>query len=209
MTAILSNIDRFLTWRAKDPHRLLALRRAVLGDMKSILKLIEERADWLRSQGTDQWNKPWPDEAGRNSRIEAHLRAGKTWIVCSGDVAIATITTDLDADPHWPEPERSDIALYVHRLVVSQAYAGRRLGAQLLDWAGRTVACDNGARWIRANVWTTNERLHQYYSRLGFSRIERVDMGADPDYPSAALFQRPAWRAMVTDLVPLTETSPR
>jgi ribosomal protein S18 acetylase RimI-like enzyme len=71
---------------------------------------------------------------------------------------------------------------------VDRAYGGQGLGAELLDWAG-TKAADEGADWLRVDVWTTNERLQHYYLREGFTYVRTVVLAHNP---SGALFQRPA-----------------
>jgi GNAT superfamily N-acetyltransferase len=170
----------------------LSLRRATTSELGVVIGLIEGAADWLSTKGTDQWAQPWPDRAGRDSRILTHLRSGKTWMCWDRGTPAATITTDPDQDPYWPEPQRAEPAMYIHRLVVSRTHAGIGLGAELLNWAGRKAWRDHGAPWIRVSAWTTNHQLHDYYARQGFTRCER---GVDDGYPSAALFQRPAQRA--------------
>lgn len=170
------------------PYWPIMLRRATADDLEVAIRLIEEAADWLRGIGTDQWSRPWPNRADRDSRILASLRQGKTWIGWDHDVPAATITADPQADPYWPDDLRRDPAVYVHRLVVGGPYKGVGLGAELLDWAGRTARRDHNAQWVRVNAWTTNLRLHAYYRRQGF-----VPCGLHPDdgYPSAARFQKP------------------
>jgi ribosomal protein S18 acetylase RimI-like enzyme len=73
-------------------------------------------------------------------------------------------------------------------MVVSRAFAGRGLGAALLDWAGLRARRLHGARWVRVDVWTTNTTLHAYYRRHGFEfhGLREESTG----YPSAALFQK-------------------
>jgi len=44
-------------------------------------------------------------------------------------------------------------------------------------------------RWLRVDVWTTNERLQHCYLEQGFSDVRTVVL---PHNPSGALFQRPA-----------------
>jgi GNAT superfamily N-acetyltransferase len=88
----------------------------------------------------------------------------------------------------WTEEERAEPALYAHKVTVDRAYGGQGLGAELLDWAG-TKAADEGADWLRVDVWTTNERLQHYYLREGFAYVRTVVLAHNP---SGALFQRPA-----------------
>jgi GNAT superfamily N-acetyltransferase len=156
-------------------------------DIEIVIGLIDEAANWLRSIGTDQWAKPWPDRADRDSRIRASLAQGKTWIGWDNEVPATTITADLDDDPHWPDDLRREPAIYVHRLVVGQPYRGVGLGGALLDWAGRTARRDHGARWIRVSAWTTNEGLHAYYRSQGF---QARGFHADDGFPSRARFQK-------------------
>jgi hypothetical protein len=117
------------------------LRLAVPGDLEVVHGLVREAAAWLRTKGTDQWARPWPDSAGHRERILNDLLKGKTWIVWDGAAAAATITIDTDEprdlndQPVWPTHKRREPALYVRRVIVSRSYGGIGLGAGLLDWA--------------------------------------------------------------------------
>lgn len=154
-----------------------------------VVALIDEAATWLSTKDTDQWRWPWPTRADRDGRIRTALTEGKTWICWDRDVPAATLTADLDDDPYWAsENSRSAArAVYVHRLVVARRYEGLRLGASLLDWAGRTAWLAHGARSMRVSAWTTNGALHRYYERQGFDSRGR---NADDGYPSGARFEK-------------------
>ena len=171
------------------PDWPIALRRATVDDLGIIVLLMEEAAEWLRDKGTDQWARPWPNQAGRDSRILSSLGQGKTWIGWDAAVPAATITADPSEDPYWPDDLRREPAVYVHRLVVRRPYKGEGLGAELIDWAGWTAQRDHGAEWIRVSAWTTNGRLHEYYQDQGF---RPCGFHADDGYPSGARFQKPA-----------------
>jgi GNAT superfamily N-acetyltransferase len=162
-------------------------------NLLALLGLIEERADWLRYKGTDQWAKPWPDERRRNDRVLKGLQVRKTWIVWDGDRPAATVTTATRANPAvWMTPHcqcnLAESAVYVHRLITSRDYSGLGLGEQLIDWAGLRAERVYAAKWIRIDVWTTNTALHDYYQSQRFSPCGRCP---DPGYPSGALFQKP------------------
>jgi GNAT superfamily N-acetyltransferase len=120
-----------------------------------------------------------------------NIEAGETFIVWDDDgTPAATIAVNRWAKPElWTEEERGEPALYAHKVTVDRAYAGQGLGGELLDWAG-TKAADEDARWLRVDVWTTNERL-QHYLEQGFTYVRTVVL---PHNPSGALFQRPAKR---------------
>ena len=169
------------------PDWPLALKRAEAANLETIIGMIEEAAGWLATTGTDQWRRPWPSRADRDSRVEAGLLQLKTWICWDNDAPAATLTADLEHDPHWAPGAQSQPAVYVHRLVVARRYAGLGLGAALLNWAGRSGRQTHGAFSVRVSAWTTNTRLHRYYERQGFALR---GFHADDGYPSAARFEK-------------------
>jgi GNAT superfamily N-acetyltransferase len=167
---------------------MLQVRTATISDLKQILYFIDEAATWLRTKGTNQWASPWPDRNARDARIERDLQGGRTWMVEDDSIPIATITCRPHGSPRlWTESQQDDLAVYVSRLIVSRSYAGRGLGVELINWAGKWARQQYGARWIRIDVWTTNIALHSYYKRQGFRFLKFCD---DINYPSAALFQK-------------------
>lgn len=183
-----------------------ALRRASAADYKAVHGLLREASQWLESKDTDQWRRPWPDEKGRNERVMRAIKAGRTWIAWDGTRAVATLTASPNHHMIWPEENGHEPAVYVRRITVSRddRYAGRRLGGQLLDWAGLRAKHDYGARWIRVDVWTTNIKLHNYYLDQGFQYCGLCPI---PGYPSAALFQKSVAEIKPTD-APLFQEDP-
>jgi GNAT superfamily N-acetyltransferase len=157
-------------------------------DLPTVLAMREEASQWLAERGVDQWREPWPTEEAQEARILASIRAGETWMVRDTDGATAaTVALDEYADPRlWDPVERQQPALYLHRLIVRRGWAG--LGVQVLDWAAQRAARLNKA-WVRIDVWTHNHALHRYYLAHGFDHVRTLNLA---DYPSGALFQRPA-----------------
>jgi GNAT superfamily N-acetyltransferase len=150
--------------------RLLVLRRASIGDFGAVHSLLTEASRWLqREKDTDQWAAPWPDEDGRNERVMRAIEARRTWIAWDDAQPAATLTVSPNHHMIWPEENGRDPAVYVRRIVVSRQYARRGLGSQLLDWAGLRASRVYDARWVRVDVWTTNEELHDYYKNQGFT----------------------------------------
>jgi GNAT superfamily N-acetyltransferase len=189
-----------------------ALRLAAPGDLDDVRGLVRDAAQWLRkSKDTDQWEHPWPDAAGQRERILNDLLEGKTWILWDGGTVAATITVDTEEpltqheQPVWPAHKRHAPALYVRRVIVSRRYAGRKLGAALIDWAADVAERDYGAALIRVDVWTTNAELHAYYERQRFTRCPGRDPRELASYPSQALFERevaeprPDYTAVITE----------
>jgi GNAT superfamily N-acetyltransferase len=178
------------------------LRPATPGDLGEIRGLTREAAEWLRrNKDTDQWATPWPDLAGQIERIRNDLLKGKVWLVWDGTATAATITVDtqgplaLNEQPVWPADKLRESALYVRRVIVRRRYAGRGLGAALLDWAADVARRDYEAALIRVDVWTTNRDLHAYYKGQRFTPCPGRDPRELANYPSQALFERTADRS--------------
>lgn len=171
----------------------LKIRLATADDMNRIIGLIDDARAWLRAKGTDQWAKPWPDPGARDKRVLRDLRADRTWLVedeCR--TAVATITCSSEGNPNLWEPEEQLVpAVYVARLIVRRSRAGEAIGEELVDWAGLRALRDHCAQWVRIDVWTTNEALHNYYEKRGFRFYRNCQFPNGEYYPSAALFQKP------------------
>ena len=171
----------------------IALAEPTAENLKAILGLVEQARGWLGTKNTDQWATPWPDEKARDARVLRGLQRGKTWIAWDGDIPAATATiTPRRNSAVWSKPactcDLAERAVYVHRLITARKYSGLGLGAELIDWAGLRGQRLYGAKWIRVDVWTTNQGLHNYFLRRGF---ESCGFCADPSYPSGALFEKP------------------
>ena len=94
-----------------------------------------------------------------NKRVRRDLADRKTWFVCDGGTLAATVTIAEQAIPDvWKggDCDLSERSRLRARLVTARDYAGRGLGAQLIDWAGSAARSANGAEWIRIDVWTDN-----------------------------------------------------
>jgi GNAT superfamily N-acetyltransferase len=152
----------------------MRITKATPDDLDALVAFRDEAARWLASKGIDQWQEPWPTEDLMVEGMLANIEAGETFIVWDDDKPAATITINRFAKPElWTPEEAAEPALYAHKVTVDRAYGGQGLGAELLDWAG-TKAADEGADWLRVDVWTTNERLQHYYLHQGFTYVRTV-----------------------------------
>ena len=136
----------------------MRITRANPDDLNTLVAFRDQAAAWLASKDIDQWQAPWPTEDLMVEGMLRNIQAGETFIVWDDDdTPAATITINRWAKPElWTEEEAAEPALYAHKITVDRAHGGQGLGAELLDWAG-TRATDEGADWLRVDVWTTNE----------------------------------------------------
>lgn len=173
----------------------LTIRLATADDLGTILDLIGEAKNWLKTRKTDQWSIDWPDKDGRrrSDRVECSLKEYKTWIVFfdfrGQKIPVATVTIESTANTDiWTDEARiAERAVYLSRLVTTRKFSGLHIGNALIDWACEHAAREYDAQWIRIDVWTTNKALHRYYKKRKFKFCSYCP---DETYPSRALFQR-------------------
>lgn len=86
-----------------------------------------------------------------------------------GLVGAARAVVGLAMGQHRPEPGE----LYVDGIAVDGSMRGRGIGTKLLAEV-RSIAGEDGFRWVRLDVVDTNPRAQQLYQRLGF-RVTNVE----------------------------------
>ncbi|GAB4086331.1 hypothetical protein GCM10028784_29610 [Myceligenerans cantabricum] len=175
----------------------MRIYRATEDDVPLLYEIRNESVAWLATLGTDQWSSHFPTEETMLKGFAEAARSGTVWLVDDADGPLATVTLDTVAEPVlWTTEEIAEPARYVHRLTVRRRAAGVGLGSEILNWCGNR-AYHEGARWLRLDAWTTNTALHRYYLDEGFTHVRTRAL---PDYPSGALFQRPAAPAVTPRL---------
>lgn len=163
------------------------IARARIEDLDLFVAMRRDAAAWLAAIGSDQWGADWPDQDGMRTLIKQALAAGTGWTATIGGQIIASWLLDTWANPDlWTPAEQAEPAMYLHRLIVDRAHAGRGHGVHIINWCARHAA-EHGATWLRIDAWTTNHRLHRYYQQQGFQHVRTRHL---PHNPSGWLAQR-------------------
>jgi GNAT superfamily N-acetyltransferase len=134
--------------------------------------LLDEATIWVGERGYEQWPLPYPRE-----EIAEAIERGEVYVAELGDDVVATVTLLWDDTRHWGE--RPPDAAYVHKLAVSRARAGQRIGRAIVEWADATAAA-KGRSFLRLDCLRTNPGIRRYYEELGFEhRRDQVIHGRD------------------------------
>ncbi|MFL5981373.1 MAG: GNAT family N-acetyltransferase [Gaiellaceae bacterium] len=128
--------------------------------MTEVAALLDEATVWVGERGYEQWPLPYPRD-----EIEAAIERGEVYVAeLDGDI-VATVTLLWDDPTYWGD--RPADAAYVHKLAVSRACAGQRIGSAIVEWADRTAgAADRD--FLRLDCLGDNPAIRAYYERLGF-----------------------------------------
>lgn len=163
------------------------MRLARSDDLDTVISLLDERIQWLRDRGSDQWS------TGRTfqTRLRNSINRKETWLLLDRDTAIGTVSISTDGDPDfWTPEELAEPAIYVGKMATRIERSGESLGALMIQWV-RDYAAHAGIGRVRWDVWRTNEELQDYYRDLGGRHVRTVDAA---DRWSGALFEVPAQR---------------
>jgi GNAT superfamily N-acetyltransferase len=126
----------------------------------AVAALLDEATTWVGERGYEQWPLPFPEE-----EITAAIERGEVYVAELDGDTVATVTLLWDDPIYWPD-EPADAA-YVHKLAVSRACAGQRIGQDIVEWADRTAATA-GRDFLRLDCLRDNPGIRAYYERLGF-----------------------------------------
>ena len=81
----------------------------------------------------------------------------------------------------WRKRDKGD-ALYLHRIVVSPYFKGRKLYGVLLNWAIEH-AKSKEIKYIRMDTWGDNPKIISYYESFGFRFVENYTSPNTADLP--------------------------
>jgi GNAT superfamily N-acetyltransferase len=133
----------------------------------SALLILREASQWLTSQGLSGWS----DLELQNTDLRRQCAAGALILGFEGESAVACMLVQRSDPIYWPQAAPGS-ALYLHKLAVRRAHAGRGWGARMIAWAKTEAQRLHVAR-LRLDTWA-DSRLTALYSRHGFHLVDRL-----------------------------------
>lgn len=150
----------------------LTVAPATADDLPEIRAVLIGAQAWLASRGIAQWMRPLPEEW-----IAAKIAAGE-FLLARHEGRVVAVVRVLRSDALFWNDVAGDDALYVHSLAVAREFAGRGIGAALLDWIG-AQAKREGRSHLRLDCLAGNAALGAYYRKLGFAPRGLVEVGGE------------------------------
>lgn len=150
------------------------IRPASEDDLPAILEIVAQAVPIMRAGRNPQWSEEYP-----NRSVFLEDIAGNTLYLyeCGGETAgficVNRVQPKEYASVNWTTEEP---VAAVHRMAVSPAFRGRRIGEALLEHADR-VAAENGARAIRTDTHSTNTAMNGLLQKCGYRYCGPVRLG--------------------------------
>lgn len=152
--------------RLADPSSL-TLEIARLADAAAVAEVLQEAARWITT-----WRAPlWDPELLGEAFVAPCIARGEV-LTARADAAIAGVVILQPEDPHfWPDRPPGE-AIYLHKLAVRRAHAGRGVPAVLIAHAAQ-LARAQGRGLLRLDC---DPPLTGFYEGLGFQRVDEIDV---------------------------------
>jgi ribosomal protein S18 acetylase RimI-like enzyme len=138
----------------------MKVRLATPVDVALVADMLDEATAFVATFGFDQWPLPFPRD-----ELLQRVRQRELYVVEVEREPAATFTLLWDDPFFWGE--RPPDAVYLHKLAVRRAFAGRRLGEQIVEWVDATAAAA-GRSFVRLDTQRDDPGIRRYYERLGF-----------------------------------------
>ncbi|GLQ08420.1 N-acetyltransferase [Devosia yakushimensis] len=141
------------------------IRLATESDAAAILKLLQSVALWLETDGP---GKLWPASSFKLIDISAKAQRSEILVLTVDEDIAGCLYMEESDDAFWPEALPGE-ALYLHKIAVDRAFAGRGFARQLIDWAAQHAA-QKGLKFLRLDC-APRPRLVQVYRDAEFERV--------------------------------------
>ena len=102
-----------------------SLQKAASQNISQAMELIQEGRQYLKEQGLDQWQGPYPEPGD----IQTDILKGRGYFVTDGTTLLAYLCIDFQGEPDYEKIEgqwnsTSPYAV-IHRLAISAANRGK------------------------------------------------------------------------------------
>lgn len=140
----------------------LEIRFASETEAALISSILIEAATWIAERGAPLW----PMEQLAASALAADVAARHFALAMVGTEAVGTARLTRDDPECWPDAVPG-VAVYVHRVAIRRAWAGRGLPGMILAWCARQ-AQGLGCSYLRLDCDARRLKLRGLYEGLGF-----------------------------------------
>lgn len=147
---------------------LYTLKKAELNQLPAAMELINDGKQYLKEQGSDQWQTGYPDEAD----ILEDIRQGKGYFVTDGTQPLAYLCVDFEGEPAYAQIKGkwlTDGSSYgvIHRLSAGKASRGKGISEAVFHLA-EELCRSRGVRSMRADTDEKNGIMQHILEKNGF-----------------------------------------
>lgn len=137
-------------------------------DLDPVFAIYEAAIAYQKMVGKINW------KGFERELVKQEITDGIHYLIMEGDkIACTFIIKEEDRDI-WGERD-DDPAVYIHRIATNPDFRGGAYVQRILDWA-KAYCLKNQKSFIRLDTASGNERLHNYYLKVGFSYVGEASL---------------------------------
>lgn len=144
-----------------------SLQPVSVQDMETAMELICEARHFLKSQGIDQWQAGYPNQAS----IREDIENSRGYFIADGTQKAAYLCIDFNGEPAYESLNgnwKSDLPYAViHRLAMAEAYRGKGLSGTVFQLA-EALCKERNISSIRIDTDEKNLIMRHVIARNGF-----------------------------------------
>lgn len=138
-------------------------------DLPSILDIISNCIEYMKSEGIYQWDEFYPD----SDIIENDINQGDCYVLKNNEKCIAYVAINEKQDPeyskiNWFTDGRK--VLFIHRLSVHPEFQGKGVAKKVLKFI-EDFATKNNYSSIRLDAYSANEKALKLYENFNYKKV--------------------------------------
>jgi GNAT superfamily N-acetyltransferase len=180
----IESSNKYISSNQSILRGICMVRQAYEHDIPIIEEILLNAVKWMSERGLqNQWNQSnvkWLN-------LSKSFTINNLYIAYENEIPTACMAL-TDYDPtYWPDIPKGN-SLYIHKLAVNRAFAGRGYSIELINFA-KGLAFNNSIKTIRLNCNRHRSNLRALYEKSGFICVEEKTYN---DYDTALyLFMLP------------------
>ena len=141
------------------------IKRAELEDLKDINNILNERCNWIKEKGINQWSENYTKKYNEEY-FKTQMQENYLYVAKESDDTVGVMLLKKEDPVYWKNDDGK--GLYLHHLATKIGHTG--LGKQMAHFAKEETLA-HGKEWLRLDCSTDNQGLNDYYKKHGFSNV--------------------------------------
>lgn len=130
-------------------------------DIQAIMNVLEERCNWFKEKGLNQWTNNYLVRYNKDYFNEI-MKIHQLYVVKQNNEIVGVFLLKDEDKTYWND---DCSAYYIHHLAIRVGFKGN--GSKILNFIEK-LAKKNLKKYIRLDCKKNNEKLNQYYQKQGF-----------------------------------------
>lgn len=145
----------------------MTIRKSTYEDIPSILEIIRDAKEYLKSQNIDQWQGPYPEIED----IQEDIDRGVSYVYEENDKVIGTCCIKLEVDPNYHEIHGewlNDLPYgVIHRIAIRSSEKGKGIAQEFFQYA-EDEALNRDVYNLRIDTHKDNQSMQNAIQKFGF-----------------------------------------